>query len=86
MATTKRKPVKSATPANKRAPTRADRCQPIRDRLNAVEEDIGEIRGALDEPDIPSDLRERLKRMLVRKMSEKRRILEELRRCERGEN
>lgn len=74
--TTKR-PVKAA-----RKRGAIDRCQPLREHVERLQEEIAQVREDLAEPDIPRPLRRKLEQLLRRLLAQLRDAQALLRKCE----
>ena len=68
-----RKPKSAAT---------SDRCQPLRDLIHQLGEEIAQIRGDLTDPDILGKIKDRLRVLLKQMIAQRTRLQRELAKCE----
>jgi hypothetical protein len=66
----------------KRKKVRSDTCDPLRQQIERVEEEINEIDEALGEPDIPADIRRRLQALKRQRQQLLNRLRQDLKKCE----
>jgi hypothetical protein len=59
-----------------------DRCQPLRDLIHRIGEEIAQIHGDLADPDIPASIKTRLRALLKKLIAQRQRLQQELAKCE----
>jgi hypothetical protein len=61
---------------------KSDRCQPLRDLIHQLGEEIAQIRGDLNDPDILGKIKVRLRALLKKLIAQRQRLQRELAKCE----
>ena len=59
-----------------------DRCQPIRDHLDRVDQEISDLRDSLDDPDIPKSIKKRIPMFLKQLLRLRVQLAAALKSCE----
>ena len=66
----------------KRTKVRSDTCDPLRQQIERVEEEINEIEEALGDSDIPANLRRKLEALKRQRQQLLNRLRQDLEKCE----
>ena len=79
----RKKTVRTARAGAGRTRDARARCQPLREQLMALDEEIGQVRDSLTDPDIPAGIKARLRILLRQLLATRTRVRRALEVCER---
>jgi TolA-binding protein len=78
----KTKTTRKAKPSKRRSAAESDRCQPLRDQLKELDQEIADLRESLTDPDIPNDIKARHRKKLQQLITTQTHTLKAFEACE----